>query len=543
MTGIAGAFGPGPIDAGLVDDMARVLAHRGTADIRMTPHAAVAGFQRDPAAGAHAALYADGALVVLFDGELDQADLAPGQRRPTGELVAHLYRQHGPALLDRLEGPFALAIIDGSRILLARDAIGVRPLYTRRCGNMLLFASEAKALLRGPSAPDIDMEALLERYVFTDHTLGTTTMFRDVQSLRPGSGIVAEASSSGVELMEIEAGNGAAATPAEIREIVERNVRYSLERYRTVGVLLSGGFDSSVLACLAQKHSPGRIRTFTIGDSETYPDVQAARQVARHLGTEHHEILIDTPDPRDLVWGIHAYEDLTYRDSLFILARRMAGLADVALSGSGADLLGTPVLLRLDRIARVSDNWQRLSASLRDPARRRIAVYMETFQRHLEEDQDAAVLRHFLDDYIPNQLLPSTERALSYWGMEAAFPFADRRLKGLAQRVKTDAERNRLLRAAFADLDLPENIKTRPKLCSKQGLVHVKTTLRQGSHSTRGRLGGLLRSEFEAHCYELLEAMFLEHRGMLSSELLSALSGLHDDSFSERSGPPVAQIP
>ncbi len=502
MTGIVGAFGSGPVEARLVQEMAGLLTHRGTAEIRTTSRSVVAGLRRDPATGAGAVIHGEGDLVVLFDGELLTGDPAPAAER-----VARLYRQHGPAFLDLLDGPFAAVVIDGDRILLARDAVGVRPLFVRHSGDLLLFASEAKALLREPST--VDLDTLLERYVFGDHALGRSTLFRGVQSVAPYQ-----------------------PTPesdhAEIREIVEQNVRYYLERYRMVGVLLSGGFDSSVLACLAQKLSPRPIRTFTIGDSEAFPDVQAARQVARHLGTEHHEFLVDAdPDPRDLVHGIHAYEDLSYRDTLFLLARRVAGLADVLLSGSGADLLGTPVLLRPGRLQRVLDNWRRLSVSLREPAERRIAAYMPALLHDLEQDRDAAVLRHFLDDYIPNQLIPSTERAFSYWGMEAAFPFADRRLMRLARQVKTDEERTALLRGAFADLDLPENIKTRPKLCTKRGLIQVKTMLRDraASASPGNRLGGLLRSEFEARCYELVEAMFLEHRGELSPDLLDELSG------------------
>lgn len=490
--------------------MAQALAHRGSPEFRTTSHCAAAGLRRDAATGAGPVIHAEDELIVLFDGEGHAPDA-----------IARLYREQGPAFLDRLEGPFALVIADGDRILLARDPVGVRPLYVRRAGGQLLFASEVKALLRGPDPVAVDMDTLLERYVFSDHALGRSTLFRDMQSLAPGT--YATGSATGPDLAATAIAPGA---EADVREVVEQNVRHYLERYRTVGVLLSGGFDSSVLACLAQKYARGRVRTFTIGDSEDYPDVRAARQVARHLGTEHHEFLVDTPDPGDLVRGIHAYEDLSYRDTLFILARRMAGLADVALSGSGADLLGNPVLITTpERLPRTLDNWQRLSGSLRDPEQRRIAIYMQSFQRELEQDREAAVLRHFLEDYIPNQLIPSTERALSYWGMEAAFPFADRRLMRLARRIPTAAERTRLLRAAFADLDLPDNIKERPKLCSKQGLIKVKSMTRgEASGRPAKRLGGLLRSDFEARCYELVDTLFVEHRGMLTDDVLAALT-------------------
>lgn len=514
MTGFAGTFSAVNIDAAIVHDMAASLAHRGTPEMRTVRRAAAAGLRRDPATGAVPVIYSDGELLMLFDGELLNGTI---------EDVARLYREHGAAFIERLEGPFALAVIDGDRMLLARDAVGVRPLYFRRDGETLLFASEAKALLGDGSS--IDMDTLLERFVFADHALGRSTLFRDVLSVPPG-GMVTE--SQLIDPPEHVFGGGVDETAAlaEIREVVEQNVRHYFDRYRTVGILLSGGFDSSVLACLAQKHAPGRVKTFTIGDSAAYPDVRSARQVALHLGTEHHEFLVDSAEAADLVRGIHAYEDLSYRDTLFILARRMVGMTDVAISGSGADLLGNPVMISTEtRLPRTLENWERLSKSLRDPEERRIASYMRRFLRELHDDRDAAVLRHFLDDYIPNQLIPSTERALAYWGMEAAFPFADRRLMRIARRVKTVAERTRLLRGAFADLDLPRNILERRKLCSKQGLIQVKSMTRESASASSKRLGGLLRSEFEARCYELAETIFIEEKGRLSPELLARLSG------------------
>lgn len=542
MAGIAGVFGTGFIESGPVQSMAGMLGHRGEAELMRTSYSVVAGLRRPRAGSGSAVMYTDGDLAVVFDGDLlNSAELTAVTNGdaawPTPRLLAHAYRQFGPAFVEKIEGPFALAIVDGNRISLARDAVGVRPLYIRQWGDALLFASEAKALMGGASTISIDMDTLLERYVFSDHAVGTSTLFREVHSLAPGSYAVGRAEDSVVDLIPTKCDTAlatsgivdAAALRAEIRAIVEQNVRRIVERYHRVGVLLSGGFDSSVLACLAQRYAGSRVRTFTIGDSEVFPDVQAARQVASHLGTEHYELLVDTaPDPDDLVRGIHAYEDLSYRDTLFILARRAAGLADVALSGSGADLLGIPVLLRRGRLARVMDNWRRLSGFLRDPDQRRIASYMDAFVRELELDREAAVLRHFLDDYIPNQLIPSTERAINYWGMDAAFPFADRRLMGVARQVKTAPERTRLLREAFADLDLPANIKERPKLCSKHGLLEAKSIVRESRPGSRSspasaaaatRLGGLLRSDFEVRCYELLESIFIRHRGTLPPDV------------------------
>jgi asparagine synthase (glutamine-hydrolysing) len=541
MSGIAGAFGSDPVDLDLLRSMAGRMVHRGQFALAQTSRGAVALLRREGRSAAGPFLDAGRDCSAVFEGELfNAAELAQRVDAPelgedpglSAALVARLHARFGARFLELLEGHFTLAVTRGGRLLLARDPIGVRPLYLRRLGPRLLFASEAKALLVAGPEPSIDSETVLERYVLADHVLGGSTFFDGVQSLAAGAYCTAAAAGPGVRLRlgRYRAPSASSATaaqdlPALVRQTVERNIRHYVRRYDRVGVLLSGGFDSSVIAALARQHAGTRLTTFTIGDSANYPDVRAARQVARHLGSEHHEIIVNqAPDERELHWGIHAYEDLNYRDTLFMLARRMAGAADLALSGSGADLLGVPVMLWPERLRRARADWQALSRALRRPAGHRITAYMQAFLREMERDPEAAALRHFVDDYIPNQLLPSTERALSYWGLEAGFPFADRTLLAIARLVGSAEERKRILREAFADLDLPEEIKARPKLCSKYGLARVKAAAREARPGAAGvagdTLGGLLRSSFQVRCFGLLKRIFIEQRGALPSDLV-----------------------
>ena len=301
-----------------------------------------------------------------------------------------------------------------------------------------------------------------------------------------------------------------------------------------MGVLLSGGFDSSVLAALAAKYAPRQLKTFTISDQIDFPDVVAARQVAEHLGTDHHEFIIDVEaDKANLVDGIFAFEDVIYRDTTFMLAKHVMGHVDAVLSGACADIFGLPVLMR-NRLKAPRLQWRRL-LEMTDGAARGypLGQYMNWFLPGLRNRMQETVLEHFLNDYIPNQLFPSTERPFAYYGMEALFPYADPALHALARTLPFDMRMigNRekpVLRDAFGDLDLPSTILQRPTLCSKHNLKKSKSNLRT---EVDGQLPDGLIDEnlkrlfprnYTAYCFYLFHRLFTENdaspANMLSQE-------------------------
>jgi asparagine synthase (glutamine-hydrolysing) len=507
-----------PVESGIESRMASSLSHRGTVHhaARMLPSG-----EKGRA---------------LFDGHLrNRSVLAarfatwPGLPPPLAdsELIRFLHREVGEDFPTLLDGPFALAVFSEDGLLLARDPLGLRPLYYCLRGDTFYFGSEMKALLRAiGETPSLDEESLAERFVLQDHLLAESTYIRGVRRLRPGHSChVARHGNELRVIVRAQRPDQGAVCDARsedglrlIRAVVERNVAEVAATASSLGVLLSGGFDSSVLAALASRHYRGRVKSFTIADDPSFPDAMAARRVAQHLGTEHHEFLVKgTPSLADLRAGLLTYEDVFYRDTLYLLAQRVCGLTDVVLSGSGADLFGMPVLARPRRLGAVLASWRALAERLGPSAGQfRIGCYMAELQRALAADEESAVFHHFTDEYIPSQLLPSTEKALSQVGVEPAFPFADQVLLAIAGTLPAELkyrqeEEKTTLRAAFADSGIPADILSRPKLCSKANMLDTKMALRNlavqamtDEEFSRKSRDGLLTTKFQAVCLDLL---------------------------------------
>lgn len=479
-------------------------------------------------------------ITVLFDGdiinrrELRERLAAAGTNvdsTKTTDLLAALYLQHGEKFPQYIAGGFALALRDGAKLLLARDPMGVKPLFYHRNEDRLVFSSQIKSIKHGlAQALRINWEVLFERYIFGDHILGDSTYFTGMKQVKPGHVLVVESHPASLTTCDSEYGRITEGLPSadseeyqqHVAALVERNVKYYLENCGSVGILLSGGFDSSILAALAARHSATRLKTFTISDDPNFPDILAARRVAEHLDTEHHEFIVDKKTFRkDLIDGIYAYEDLIYRDTIFMLARSMVSSVDTVLSGACADVFGLPVLMRSDP-SRRRQLWQRLLALTGGRAKEYpIAKYMEWFLPGLGNQLAETAFAHFLNDYIPNQIFPSTERAFSFCGMEACFPYADPKLHALARklphemRMVGDTEKP-VLREAFSQLDLPEEILRRPTYCSKHNLQKSKSDLRSEWSSEElnvnmdPRLRRLFPDTYTANCFYLFQRLFTE---------------------------------
>ena len=226
--------------------------------------------------------------------------------RSDTEVLVHLYEEQGPRFVDGLRGMFALALWDSRqrRLVLARDRFGIKPLYYGIAGATLSFASELKALLGQPNFErEIDLDALEAFLAFNsipapaDHLLGESA------SCPPGTSLTWEGSEPEVERYArprpVDAADvraeGDEELAAELRERLRDSVRAHLVADVPVGVLLSGGVDSSALTALAASESSERVSTFSIGFEESaFDELSAARLVAERYGTEHHE-LVDTP--------------------------------------------------------------------------------------------------------------------------------------------------------------------------------------------------------------------------------------------------------
>jgi asparagine synthase (glutamine-hydrolysing) len=297
---------------------------------------------------------------VVFNGEIyNHADLRPGlqakghryRTRCDTETIVHLYEEQGDAAVEQLRGMFAFAIWDRprQRLLLARDRLGIKPLYYRLSDGELLFASEIKALLAADGERAEFNEAVLPEFLSTRFVSGEETFFRGVRKLLPGH-VLSWSPGEGPrsrrywQLPAPAPRSAPPVTPADLRERLETAVASHLMSDVPLGVFLSGGIDSSALAALAARATSDPLQTFAVGFAEAEAnELPYARMVADHIGAEHREVTV-TPDAffdalPHAVW--HEDEPMAFTSSvpLFALARLARQHVKVVLTGEGADEL------------------------------------------------------------------------------------------------------------------------------------------------------------------------------------------------------------
>lgn len=362
MCGIAGYFGEGnrevlgrmadtvrhrgPDDEGFFVDEKVGLAHRRLAIIDLSP------------AGHQPMGNEDGSVQVVFNGEIYnfaalRAGLESGHTfrgRSDTEVIVHLYEEIGAEVFARLEGMFAIALYDARKgeLLLARDRMGKKPLYWRRDGASLTFGSELKALMAHPSfRKEIDLESLAKylqyEYVPTPHTI-----FKDTYKLEPGHYLrFAGGDIEKVKFWDLNFDEKPVSEKEAIAGLDERLAAATESRLVSdvpLGIFLSGGLDSSTVAYYAQRASSRKVKTFSIGFEEASFDESAyAREVAAHLGTEHHELRLSPAESLALVPTIADSLDEPMADAsiipTYLLSRFTREHVTVALGGDGGDEL------------------------------------------------------------------------------------------------------------------------------------------------------------------------------------------------------------
>ena len=370
MCGICGlaALDGGPVDTAPLAAMSAALTHRGPDDAADVTDGPVALAARrlaiiDLAGGRQPIASEDGRVHAALNGEiLNHAALrddlhARGHAFATRcdtEVLVHLYEERGERMLEELRGMFALAIWDARerRLLLARDRFGIKPLYWRAAGGVLAFASELKALRGLPGfGREIDADAV-EAYFAFNSIPSPMTIFRDVRKLEPGT--LLSWSPGG----EPQIRRWCRPAPVHARDVrrededelaaelavrLRDSVRAHLVSDVPVGVWLSGGVDSGLLAALAAQESGERLRTFSIGFRErSFDELERARLVAARLGSDHHEEILGPQDAAALPQIAAAFDE-PYADSsalpTWAVSRLTSRHVKVALSGEGGDEL------------------------------------------------------------------------------------------------------------------------------------------------------------------------------------------------------------
>jgi asparagine synthase (glutamine-hydrolysing) len=365
MCGIAGIvrWDGAPPPAGTVRAMCDRLVHRGPDDQGYYVDQAVAlGMRRlsiiDLETGHQPVGNEDGTVWVVFNGEiynfkeLRRELEARGHRfRTTSdtETIVHLYEEYGPGAVERLRGMFALALWDTRRrdLLLARDRLGIKPLYYAPFAGGLAFASELKALLEVPEVGrELHWPAVGHVFAF-GATPAAESILAGVHKLEPGR----RAMVRGNGRIDVERYWDVTFAPdlrASEAELVERlrallieSVDLHLRSDVPVGVFLSGGVDSSAVLATMVRLASGPVQTFSIGFSEAgYDELPHARQMAEACGTEHHELVLE-PHGLDIVEDLAWYLDEPFGDPsaipTYMVSKLAASHVKVVLSGDGGD--------------------------------------------------------------------------------------------------------------------------------------------------------------------------------------------------------------
>ncbi len=301
----------------------------------------------------------DKSIVVVMNGELYnfrevRSDLEKrGHKFETNtdtEILPHLYEEYGDAMLEHINGMFAFALWDKrkKKLLIARDKFGEKPLYYGVFDNKLIFASEPKVLLANPSVKaEINLDSL-RSYLSFDYVPAPSSIYKNIHKLPAAHLLILENGEVRTRRYWNVSFHRNGNTPTiekaadELRELLADAVRMRLVSDVPLGILLSGGVDSSTVAAFATQFSTEKVKTFSIGfEEDSFDESKYARQVARHLNTEHYEDKLSVEKAADLISEIGMWLDEPLSDGSLIptllLSRFVRKHVTVALGGDGGD--------------------------------------------------------------------------------------------------------------------------------------------------------------------------------------------------------------
>jgi asparagine synthase (glutamine-hydrolysing) len=367
MCGIAGivSLQGKPVYEQEVRDMCMSITHRGPDDEGYYFGTGVGlGMRRlsiiDVASGRQPVRNEDGTVWVVFNGEIYNFRELRRELEGRGhvfythtdtETIVHLYEEYGTRAVNHLRGMFAFALWDERkrRLFIARDRVGIKPLYYTETAGRILFASELKSILQ---VADVDRElswsAMSHLFTFLS-TPPTEAIVDGVHKLEPGHFLTAMPGRDPVierywDLkFEPDSGRRVGYFIYRVRELLDESVRLHMESDVPVGAFLSGGIDSSAIVATAAGLSPEPLKTFSIGFNEPdYDEREHARVVAAKFGTDHHELTLG-PDGLEQLEDIAWHLDEPFGDSsaipTYMVSRLASKTVKVVLSGDGGDEL------------------------------------------------------------------------------------------------------------------------------------------------------------------------------------------------------------
>ena len=560
MCGIAGTWGAA--SSGAVEAMTAALVHRGPDDSGFhSRHGVRFGVRRlsimDVAGGAQPTYNETGEICVIANGEIyNHRELraklqAMGHRFSSHcdtEVIVHLYEEYGDRCVDHLRGMFAFAVADGDRLLLARDRLGIKPLYYSTVPGGVVFASEIKALLRCPELrPALDLQAFADSRA-VGYPVGDRTFIEGVRSVLPGHTMTVSSGPDGPTL----AARRYYRVPTEHDECVTFDsaqdllidmlrgiVRSHLAADVEVGLILSGGLDSTVLAMLAR--DAGRpMRAFSVADSPTHPDLVQAARVADGLGWPHHVAVLSFEDYIEAIPSyIHAQEAPAKLGGLplYLLFQHVGGQVKACLNGEGADEVfgGYEEYADRSRLARIRESGLRsyrelgsLGVGLSPQA---LEVINTVAARQSYPEYLDRLFTSNLHDQLVRNHLELLDKCAMAAGVEMRVPFMDHQLVnfviGLPARHKVNPgfgiQKHVLKRAALrawgGDGPLADSVLRRkigaPTAGSRSQTELIELCERElpTDYLTRHELGRCFSSKFDLLMHELFCEIFLAGRG------------------------------
>ncbi|HEY7758004.1 MAG TPA: asparagine synthase (glutamine-hydrolyzing) [Burkholderiales bacterium] len=479
MCGIAGYFSSnGPAQHALLREMGEALAHRGPDDTGVFTSDAV-GLAHTrlsiiDLAGGHQPLFAlDGDLALVANGEiynyieLRQELEERGCRFSTHsdcEVILHAYAEFGERFLDRLCGMFAFALYDRAQrcLVLARDRLGIKPLFMASCPLGLVFGSELKAFLPCfPGGMKID-EVGLVQFLQNQFNTGPTTIFRGVERILPGEVIRIGPdlrvqrrrywSSRAIEPRGVDL----AAAGEQFDELMETVVRQHMRSDVPYGLFLSGGIDSSILLALLTRYNDRPIRTFSLGfsDASIESELPAALEIARRFASEH---TVLSPDRKQMFYRlpfcVWAADDLIRDHAILptaLLAEETSRVLKVVFTGEGGDEVFAGYgryrrafpLRWFGRLLAPGSGGFRTRGTFRGSWPRklfrpellsRVADARQPFVRGWREApsswSDLQRMQHTdIVTALADDLLVKVDRILMGWGVEGRVPYLDHRI-------------------------------------------------------------------------------------------------------------------
>lgn len=313
----------------------------------------------DLAGSAQPLFSADGELALVFNGEIyNYRELREELRGRghafrtdgDGEVILAGYREWGDAVVRRLQGMFAFALWDApkQRLFLARDHLGVKPLYVYHRNGLTAFASELKALLEHPDVDRaIDLDAI-GLYLRCQYVPGPRSIYQHIRKLQPAHTMVIENGEARIEpYWTPDFRDKLDVSLDEAADLLEKELRASVERMLVadvpLGAFVSGGIDSSLVAAIMADLRGGKLQTFNLGFSNTTAasEHEHAQAVADHIGADHHCLMIEHADALERFDDLAEIFDEPLADSAALPTLALSGLArqhvTVVLTGEGAD--------------------------------------------------------------------------------------------------------------------------------------------------------------------------------------------------------------